>query len=309
MCRHPCQAASQWPPLWEFSRTSHERAQTYRHGPQRRQAVRDGCAPDLGGRAPGLRRVTTGTLPTRISCRFRAGPRTRCLNCALPRAARHTRLRAAQHGNREPGAWGHLRHHQCYSRARHQPAQRRRLAGPRRGADHAVESQFGSFHMVDGFILNNQLTDFSAEPAGPDGVPVPNRVEPGKRPRSTDGTHADIREVRRSTRPVVRDGGLPRRRGDHPVRRENRCRNGRLGYGPHQAVGIVDFGAANSPKTNLSGEHPRSIRPTTATTTRWCKVCASSATVPPRGSVQRFVCDRARPIGWIGGADRAARGW
>ena len=32
-----------------------------------------------------------------------------------------------------------------------------------------VESQFGSFHMVDGFILNNQLTDFSAEPAGPDG--------------------------------------------------------------------------------------------------------------------------------------------
>ena len=29
-----------------------------------------------------------------------------------------------------------------------------------------VESAFGSFHMVDGFILNNQLTDFSAEPGG-----------------------------------------------------------------------------------------------------------------------------------------------
>ena len=36
-----------------------------------------------------------------------------------------------------------------------------------------VESQFGSFHMVDGFILNNQLTDFSAEPVGPDGVRCP----------------------------------------------------------------------------------------------------------------------------------------
>src|SRR6478752_2425176 len=48
-----------------------------------------------------------------------------------------------------------------------------------------VESAFGSFHMVDGFILNNQLTDFAAEPAGPDGVPVANRVEPGKRPRSS----------------------------------------------------------------------------------------------------------------------------
>ena len=48
-----------------------------------------------------------------------------------------------------------------------------------------VESAFGSFHMVDGFILNNQLTDFSAEPVGPDGAPVANRVQPGKRPRST----------------------------------------------------------------------------------------------------------------------------
>ena len=48
-----------------------------------------------------------------------------------------------------------------------------------------VESAFGSFHMVDGFLLNNQLTDFSAEPVGPDGAPVANRVQPGKRPRST----------------------------------------------------------------------------------------------------------------------------
>ncbi|PRC59650.1 gamma-glutamyltransferase, partial [Mycobacterium sp. ITM-2017-0098] len=48
-----------------------------------------------------------------------------------------------------------------------------------------IESAFGSFHMVDGFLLNNQLTDFSADPAGPDGVPVANRLEPGKRPRST----------------------------------------------------------------------------------------------------------------------------
>jgi gamma-glutamyltranspeptidase/glutathione hydrolase len=35
-----------------------------------------------------------------------------------------------------------------------------------------------------GFLLNNQLTDFSFEPFGADGLPVANRVEPGKRPRS-----------------------------------------------------------------------------------------------------------------------------
>ena len=37
--------------------------------------------------------------------------------------------------------------------------------------------------MVDGFILNNQLTDFSFDSVDKDG-PVANRVQPGKRPRS-----------------------------------------------------------------------------------------------------------------------------
>jgi gamma-glutamyltranspeptidase / glutathione hydrolase len=36
-----------------------------------------------------------------------------------------------------------------------------------------------------GFLLNNQLTDFSFSPAGADGKPVANRVQPGKRPRSS----------------------------------------------------------------------------------------------------------------------------
>ena len=38
--------------------------------------------------------------------------------------------------------------------------------------------------MVGGFILNNELTDFSPV-AERDGQPVANRVEPGKRPRSS----------------------------------------------------------------------------------------------------------------------------
>ena len=38
--------------------------------------------------------------------------------------------------------------------------------------------------MVKGFLLNNQLTDFSFR-AERDGVPVANRVEAGKRPRSS----------------------------------------------------------------------------------------------------------------------------
>jgi len=47
-----------------------------------------------------------------------------------------------------------------------------------------VENAFGSRLMVDGFILNNQLTDFSFKPSA-DGRPIANRVAPGKRPRSS----------------------------------------------------------------------------------------------------------------------------
>jgi gamma-glutamyltranspeptidase/glutathione hydrolase len=48
----------------------------------------------------------------------------------------------------------------------------------------SIESAFGSRTMVDGFLLNNELTDFSFAPER-DGAPVANRVEAGKRPRST----------------------------------------------------------------------------------------------------------------------------
>ena len=47
-----------------------------------------------------------------------------------------------------------------------------------------VESLFGSGRAVDGFMLNNQLTDFSFRPAI-DGKPVANAVAGGKRPRSS----------------------------------------------------------------------------------------------------------------------------
>jgi gamma-glutamyltranspeptidase / glutathione hydrolase len=47
-----------------------------------------------------------------------------------------------------------------------------------------IEHEFGSRILVDGFLLNNELTDFSF-PAEADGKPVANRVEPGKRPRSS----------------------------------------------------------------------------------------------------------------------------
>jgi len=48
----------------------------------------------------------------------------------------------------------------------------------------SIEMAFGSAVMVEGFLLNNQLTDFSLRPNS-NGVLIANRIEPLKRPRSS----------------------------------------------------------------------------------------------------------------------------
>jgi gamma-glutamyltranspeptidase/glutathione hydrolase len=49
----------------------------------------------------------------------------------------------------------------------------------------SIETAFGSRRWAAGFLLNNQLTDFSFRPRAADGRPIANRVEWGKRPRSS----------------------------------------------------------------------------------------------------------------------------
>lgn len=48
-----------------------------------------------------------------------------------------------------------------------------------------IENGFGSRVMAGGFLLNNELTDFSFETHDEAGYPIANVVEPGKRPRSS----------------------------------------------------------------------------------------------------------------------------
>lgn len=52
-----------------------------------------------------------------------------------------------------------------------------------------VEAPFGSQRMVGGFMLNNELTDFSFKPMDDQGRSIANRVEAGKRPRSSMAPH------------------------------------------------------------------------------------------------------------------------
>ena len=57
-------------------------------------------------------------------------------------------------------------------------------AGNMLSATTTIESGFGNRVMTRGFLLNNELTDFAFTPEAND-APVANRVEPGKRPRSS----------------------------------------------------------------------------------------------------------------------------
>ena len=58
-----------------------------------------------------------------------------------------------------------------------------------------IESGFGSRVMTNGFLLNNELTDFSFAPAS-EGAVIANRVEPGKRPRSSMAPTIVLRDGR-----------------------------------------------------------------------------------------------------------------
>lgn len=64
-----------------------------------------------------------------------------------------------------------------------------------------IETGFGSRLIVGGFLLNNELTDFSFRPMR-DGRPVANRVEGGKRPRSSMSPTI----VMQAGRPVIATG-------------------------------------------------------------------------------------------------------
>ena len=120
-----------------------------------------------------------------------------------------------------------------------------------------VESGFGSFHMTQGMVLNNQLTDFSAAPTDAAGAPIANCVGPGKRPRSSmaptlvfetaaDGTRGDL----------LLATGSPG--GAAIIQYVVKTLVGVLDWGldAQQATSMLNFGAANGPVTNLGGEHP-----------------------------------------------------
>ena len=107
-----------------------------------------------------------------------------------------------------------------------------------------IEDAFGSRQMVKGFMLNNELTDFSFAPADAQGRPVANRVQPGKRPRSS---MAPTLVFDKATNQLVMSGGSPG--GALIIHFTAKTLYGVLNWGltPQQAINLPNFGSLNGP--------------------------------------------------------------
>jgi gamma-glutamyltranspeptidase/glutathione hydrolase len=89
-------------------------------------------------------------------------------------------------------------------------------------------------------LLNNQLTDFSFEPHGKDGAPIANRVEPGKRPRSS---MSPVLVFDKQTRQLLLSAGSPG--GAMIIHFTAKTLMGVLNWGlnPQQAIDLPNFGS------------------------------------------------------------------
>lgn len=120
-----------------------------------------------------------------------------------------------------------------------------------------VESSLGSYHFTKGFILNNQLTDFSSAPADASGTPYANRVAAGKRPRSSMSPTLVFRKTSAGGMgDFVMATGSPG--GSTIIQYVVKTLVASLDWGldAQRGTNMIDFGASNSATTSLGGEHP-----------------------------------------------------
>ena len=107
-----------------------------------------------------------------------------------------------------------------------------------------IEDAFGSRHMVKGFLLNNQLTDFSFRPTDAQGQLIANRVEPGKRPRSS---MSPTLVFDKATGALVMSGGSPG--GALIIHYTAKLLYGSLNWGldAQRAIDLPNFGNLGGP--------------------------------------------------------------
>jgi gamma-glutamyltranspeptidase / glutathione hydrolase len=118
-----------------------------------------------------------------------------------------------------------------------------------------IEDAFGSRQMVRGFLLNNQLTDFSFNAIDAEG-PVANRVQGGKRPRSSMAPTLVFEKSGRSLVMVIGSPG-----GSAIINYVGKALIGTLDWGlsMQDAISLPNFGSRNGPTELEQGRFPESL--------------------------------------------------
>ncbi|GMG89411.1 hypothetical protein Cmtc_06310 [Cupriavidus sp. TKC] len=163
-----------------------------------------------------------------------------------------------------------------------------------------VESYFGSHIMVRGFMLNNQLTDFSFNPTE-NGKPVANRVQAGKRPRSS---MAPTLVFDRKSGRLVAALGSPG--GSQIIEYVSKTLVGLLDWNMdvQQAVSMANFGSRNGPTEVERGlVTPQLVQALKDQGHQVAEIEMTSGTQ----AIMRKAGPNGRPV-WAGGADPRREG-
>ena len=167
-----------------------------------------------------------------------------------------------------------------------------------------IEDAFGARQMVKGFLLNNELTDFSFAPAGADGRPIANRVQPGKRPRSSMAPTLVFEKNADGTRgPLIMSGGSPG--GALIIHYTAKTLHGVLHWGltPQQAINLPNFGSTNGPSLLEEKMFPPAT--VEALRTRGAEVREMNMTSGLQALTRAQI--HGKPM-WLGGADPRREG-
>ena len=166
-----------------------------------------------------------------------------------------------------------------------------------------IEAAFGSRRMVTtdptrpgGFLLNNELTDFSLAPADAQGRPIANRVEPGKRPRSS---MSPTLVFDKATGQLLMSGGSPG--GALIIHYTAKLLTGTLHWGlnAQQTIDLPNFGTLGGPTFLEAQRFDRST--VDALKARGHEVREMEMTSGLQ-AIERT------PKGWFGGADPRREG-
>jgi gamma-glutamyltranspeptidase/glutathione hydrolase len=166
-----------------------------------------------------------------------------------------------------------------------------------------IEAAFGARRMVTtdptrpgGFLLNNELTDFSFVPTDGQGKSVANRVEPGKRPRSS---MSPTLVFDKKTGQLLMSGGSPG--GALIIHYTAKLLTGSLHWGlnAQQAINLPNFGSLNGPTLLEAKGFP------TATVEA---LKARGHEVREMDMTSGLQAIERTPNGWFGGADPRREG-